>query len=495
MTHGGRNFIRFAVFLSGIIAPSFAFAQPRPQLSFCLSRAADIELSAYKAEQKYIEKPDDLRTRLSKSCASLEYQITARGQVLRIVSEYNGEIWSINEHKILAPLSQKTGSHPLPPPAAPPLVPRSLAAVSPSPAPHPAVRDTPTAYLPGAPPPGGPSFAIAAAPEVAAAPVPAPLPGAVAGTRAIAGETNMTSKMNKCFSRSQFTVTECTTFFADVKKRCRVGAPEPKPVICTDFVNSMNTLDLSECKGASENWGRCELRHAQLAKSCVNSLSRMTGECRDYYKYFAERDGLNWEGNDPTPRLEDSETEGDSEAQSQSPANLPPGAICGKGTRQSCAKALCTKAAAPDASKTDFALCAEAQGLQSGSSAQRYIDEVRPIENSLATLMRLRPSTYAWKDSHLRDLGFVAEEVEAVDPMLVTYSEKGALQGIKYTQMSALLTSGLQELHGVCKANADVVRELASRLKVIEKENADLKKRLEIQSNVLESIKAKLGVN
>ena len=44
------------------------------------------------------------------------------------------------------------------------------------------------------------------------------------------------------------------------------------------------------------------------------------------------------------------------------------------------------------------------------------------------------------------DLGFIAEEVAALDPLLATYDEEGAPSGVKYRHMTALLTQGIQDL-------------------------------------------------
>lgn len=65
----------------------------------------------------------------------------------------------------------------------------------------------------------------------------------------------------------------------------------------------------------------------------------------------------------------------------------------------------------------------------------------------LDTVQQLRPVNFDWKDNSMggHDLGFIAEEVAAVDPILAEYS-KGQLSGVKYNAMSALLVKAIQEL-------------------------------------------------
>lgn len=45
------------------------------------------------------------------------------------------------------------------------------------------------------------------------------------------------------------------------------------------------------------------------------------------------------------------------------------------------------------------------------------------------------------------DIGFIAEEVVDVDPVLGQHGTSGNLVGVKYDRMAALLTKGVQELN------------------------------------------------
>ncbi|MBP9840755.1 MAG: tail fiber domain-containing protein, partial [Candidatus Pacebacteria bacterium] len=81
------------------------------------------------------------------------------------------------------------------------------------------------------------------------------------------------------------------------------------------------------------------------------------------------------------------------------------------------------------------------------SSLAEYKDNVVNLSFGLEAIRQLTPREFDWNISHQRhDLGFVAEEVAAVNPLLATWNEEGELRGVKYEKMAALLTKGIQEL-------------------------------------------------
>lgn len=85
-----------------------------------------------------------------------------------------------------------------------------------------------------------------------------------------------------------------------------------------------------------------------------------------------------------------------------------------------------------------------------GSLAE-YKLNVKNLGLGLDTIMQLTPREYDWtKEMNGRhDLGLVAEEVEAVNPLLAAYDgDNGELSGVKYSHMVALLIKGIQEQQG-----------------------------------------------
>ncbi|MFO0042162.1 MAG: tail fiber domain-containing protein [Pseudomonadota bacterium] len=91
-------------------------------------------------------------------------------------------------------------------------------------------------------------------------------------------------------------------------------------------------------------------------------------------------------------------------------------------------------------------LCRNASNQISGcSSSARYKEHITDLDLGLAVVERLRPVAYAWKSTHEADIGFVAEEIAAIDPRLVTRDAAGEIEGVKYERLTAVLAVALQE--------------------------------------------------
>ncbi len=79
------------------------------------------------------------------------------------------------------------------------------------------------------------------------------------------------------------------------------------------------------------------------------------------------------------------------------------------------------------------------------SSSRRYKTNIAGYAGGLNLLNRLRPVTFDWKDSKMRDFGFLAEEVAEVEPLLVIHNDKGEIEGVKYSQISTVLVNAIKE--------------------------------------------------
>lgn len=83
-----------------------------------------------------------------------------------------------------------------------------------------------------------------------------------------------------------------------------------------------------------------------------------------------------------------------------------------------------------------FAIC---------SSLKKYKKDIKDLQAGISTVEKLRPVTFTWKQDDMKDLGFIAEEVYEVDPVLIEYNDKGEIEGVKYRQITALLAKAIQE--------------------------------------------------
>lgn len=83
--------------------------------------------------------------------------------------------------------------------------------------------------------------------------------------------------------------------------------------------------------------------------------------------------------------------------------------------------------------------------LSSCSSSARYKTAINPLASGIDLVAKLHPVTFDWKGDGSRDLGLIAEEVEKVEPLLVTYLN-GQVEGVKYEQLTVLLINAINEL-------------------------------------------------
>jgi hypothetical protein len=91
------------------------------------------------------------------------------------------------------------------------------------------------------------------------------------------------------------------------------------------------------------------------------------------------------------------------------------------------------------------------------TSSKRFKENVQNITNPLETVKQLQGVTYNWIESGKGDIGFIAEEMEKVIPVLVEKSEDGVVQGMNYGKLTALLVE-------VVKAQQVQIDELKGRI-------------------------------
>jgi len=92
------------------------------------------------------------------------------------------------------------------------------------------------------------------------------------------------------------------------------------------------------------------------------------------------------------------------------------------------------------------ALCRNASNqISTCSSSLRYKKDLQPFTRGLALLDQLKPITFKWKADNSLDLGFGAEDIAKVEPLLVTHNDKGEVEGVKYDRISAVLVNAVKE--------------------------------------------------
>lgn len=110
-------------------------------------------------------------------------------------------------------------------------------------------------------------------------------------------------------------------------------------------------------------------------------------------------------------------------------------------------------------------------------SSRKIKHDIETYTGGLAELEKIRPVSFIpnaggvpAKDTH--QLGFIAEEIDAIDPRLVTYEKDGKTpRGLMYDRFTAVLASGIKEL----KAQVDSKN---AEIETLKQQNADILKRL-----------------
>ncbi len=117
------------------------------------------------------------------------------------------------------------------------------------------------------------------------------------------------------------------------------------------------------------------------------------------------------------------------------------------------------------------------------SSSLRYKTNINPFGSGLDLISRLRPVSFNWLANNQFDFGLVAEEVAAVEPLLVTYNDKGEVEGVKYDRVGVVLVNAVKEQQA----------QIESQKKQIDAQTALIQQqqeRLDKQQSEIEALKA-----
>lgn len=79
-------------------------------------------------------------------------------------------------------------------------------------------------------------------------------------------------------------------------------------------------------------------------------------------------------------------------------------------------------------------------------SSGRWKTNIRPIENAMDKVLRLRGVYFNWREQGTRDIGLIAEEVGQVVPEVVDYEANGTdARSLAYDRLVALLVEAMKE--------------------------------------------------
>jgi hypothetical protein len=80
------------------------------------------------------------------------------------------------------------------------------------------------------------------------------------------------------------------------------------------------------------------------------------------------------------------------------------------------------------------------------SSSIRYKDNIETIKYGLDKVLQLRGVSYTKKDTKLKEVGLIAEEINEVLPDVVIKNEEGEPDSVSYGRITAILIEAIKEL-------------------------------------------------
>ena len=97
------------------------------------------------------------------------------------------------------------------------------------------------------------------------------------------------------------------------------------------------------------------------------------------------------------------------------------------------------------------------------TSAQRYKENIVPMESQLSKVLQLQPVEFDWISDKKHDIGFIADYVENVYPNLVAKNADGEIEGMNYTKLVSVIVKGMQEQQEQINSLYDEINKLKNK--------------------------------
>jgi hypothetical protein len=94
----------------------------------------------------------------------------------------------------------------------------------------------------------------------------------------------------------------------------------------------------------------------------------------------------------------------------------------------------------------------------------------------------------------MSDIGFVAEEVASIEPLLTTTNKYGEVEGVKYDRISAVLVNAIKEQQSQIEVQSAELADLKAKLKKQAGVNAAQAAQIRLLRNAICSVRRRLTV-
>lgn len=110
------------------------------------------------------------------------------------------------------------------------------------------------------------------------------------------------------------------------------------------------------------------------------------------------------------------------------------------------------------------------------SSSIRYKKDIQPFNGGLSMLNQFKPVTFRWKSDDMPDVGFVAEDVAKIEPLLTTTNADGLIEGVKYDRISAILVNAVKEQQAQIEQMRALIKEQQTQIEQMRQNIGELTK-------------------
>jgi len=124
------------------------------------------------------------------------------------------------------------------------------------------------------------------------------------------------------------------------------------------------------------------------------------------------------------------------------------------------------------------------------ASSRRYKEEIKPMDQASETILALKPVTFRYKQEldphHVPMFGLIAEDVEKVNPALVTRNKKGEVETVRYDAINAMLLNEFLKEHRRGEEQEATMAQQQKRIDI-------LTARLDEEASQIEKMSAQLA--
>ena len=103
------------------------------------------------------------------------------------------------------------------------------------------------------------------------------------------------------------------------------------------------------------------------------------------------------------------------------------------------------------------------------SSSLRYKTDIAAFDAGMDLVNRLQPITFKWRDGGMLDIGLGAEDVAAIEPLLVNLSASGKVEGVKYDRIGVLLLNAAKEQQAEIDVQRKEIADLRGQVEALKK--------------------------